>query len=418
MNSPISIALIGAGSRGLMSYAPYALENPNDVKIVAVAEPRDLHRKKAAHTYSINPENQFENYKDFFSKPKLADAVIIATPDKFHTEPTLLALENGYHVLLEKPMATSEDECRLIVNKSKEKSRLLAVCHVLRYSNFFKKLKEVLKSGAIGQIRTVRHIEQVGYWHHAHSYVRGNWRNSEESSPMILAKCCHDMDILVFLLEKRCIKISSFGSLGHFTKENKPAGASSRCIDCHLADSGCPYSAKKFYFDKFYKKEFNWPLDVITSDMSEAGITKALREGSYGRCVYECDNNVVDSQIASLEFEDGIHVSFTMTAFTNETKRRIEIYGSHGQVIGTEDQILIDNFTDKTQQIINIESSENSVKGGHLGGDFAIMRDFINAVRSNNPKYISSSAETSLESHLMAFAAERSRLNGSIETIG
>jgi predicted dehydrogenase len=417
MSKLVTIALVGAGSRGLYSYAPYALKYPEVVKIVAVAEPREWYRKQAAELHQIPETAQFSSWQELLAAPQLADAIIIATPDREHTDPTLAALARGYHVLLEKPMATSEDECRKIVAAVREHQRILAVCHVMRYSPFFRKLKEVISGGVLGQIRTVRHIEQVGYWHHAHSYVRGNWRSAETSSPMILAKCCHDMDILLYLLEKRCVKASSFGSLKHFTKENRPAQATSRCLDCPLADNECPYSAKKFYFERFDRGDRGWPINVITSDISKDGIEAALRDGPYGRCVYDCDNDVVDSQIASLEFEDGIQVSFTMTAFTSETKRRIEIFGSHGEIRGSEDQIEIINFKDNSREVIVIDSSENSVEGGHLGGDFGIMRDFISALQNQDPSKITSSAETSLASHLMAFAAERSRLNNSVEII-
>lgn len=417
MNKPITIALIGAGSRGLFSYAPYTTQYPNEAKIVAVAEPREWYRKQAAHAHLIPEDMQFECWSELFNRPALADAVIIATPDHEHTNPAIRALQMGYHVLLEKPMATTESDCRLIVEAVRKYRRLLAVCHVLRYSPFFRKLKEVVDSGVLGQIRTVRHIEQVGFWHHAHSYVRGNWRNSESSSPMILAKCCHDMDILLYLINKKCKRVVSFGSLGHFRAEKRPIEATERCLDCPLADNLCPYSAKRFYFDRFNQGDREWPINVITEDVSIAGIERALREGPYGRCVYACDNDVVDSQVALLEFEEGIDVSFTMTAFNAETKRKTEILGSHAEVYGSEDRIIIRNFVTGSEEQIKIESSANDVRGGHMGGDFGIMRDFVRAVQSDDQTFISTSANMSLGSHLMAFAAERSRLQSSIEAI-
>ena len=417
MGKQVQLALVGAGSRGLFSYAPYALKYPEEVSIVAVADPRPWYRQEAARLHNIPDTAQFEDWQELFAQPKRADAVIIATPDKEHTHPAIKALECGYHVLLEKPMATTEDECRQIVSAVNKHKRLLAVCHVMRYAPFFRELKKVIDSGVLGQIRTVRHIEQVGYWHHAHSYVRGNWRDSGTSSPMILAKCCHDMDILLYLLGKKCKRIVSFGSLEHFTPAHRPPEAAERCLDCSLADNACPYSAKRFYNEWYNRGNREWPINVITQDVSPAGIEKALREGPYGRCVYSCDNNVVDSQIACLEFEDNLQVSFTMTAFNAETKRKTEILGSHGEVHGSEDSITVTDFRSKETKSITIDSSVNSVEGGHMGGDFGIMRDFVTAVRKDDFSQISSSAETSLASHLMAFAAERSRLNNTIETI-
>jgi predicted dehydrogenase len=401
----------------LFSYAPYALAHPGEVRIVAVAEPREWHRAEAGRLHNIPAASQFHSWEQLLAVPQVADAVIIATPDTQHTEPTICALKAGYHVLLEKPMATTEDECRRIIAAVQETKKFLAVCHVLRYTPYFRALKAALDSGVIGQIRTVRHIEQVGFWHHAHSYVRGNWRNSESSSPMILAKCCHDMDILLYLLGKRCIRISSFGSLGHFTPQMRPAEAADRCMDCSLADGECPYSAKSFYFGRYNAGERTWPINVLTSDITPAGIEKALREGPYGKCVYACDNNVVDSQVASLEFEDQIQVSFTMTAFTAECKRLTSILGSHGEIHGSENQIEVVEFKNNKRSIVPITTTPNSVAGGHMGGDFEIMKDFVAAIRTGDSSKITSTAETSLASHLMAFAAERSRLNNSVETI-
>jgi predicted dehydrogenase len=417
MQSPIKIALIGAGSRGLFSYAPYALAHPDEATIVAVAEPREWHRAEAGRLHSIPSAAQFASWEELLAQPKLADAVIIATPDKEHTEPAIRALKAGYHVLLEKPMATTEEECRRIIAAVKEHKKFLAVCHVLRYTPYFRALKKTLESGVIGQVRTVRHIEQVGFWHHAHSYVRGNWRNSASSSPMILAKCCHDMDILLYLLGRQCVRVSSFGSLGHFTAERRPEKAADRCMDCSLADGECPYSAKSFYLGRYAAGEREWPINVITSDISVVGIEKALREGPYGRCVYASDNDVVDSQVAVLEFEEQIQVSFTMTAFTMDCKRLTSILGSHGEIHGSENQIEIVEFKSGKRTTLPIDTAENSVAGGHMGGDFGIMKDFVAAIRTGDFARITSTAETSLASHLMAFAAERSRLRKSVEDI-
>ena len=417
MNPPISIALVGAGQRGLHRYGAYIAEHTNDAQIIAVAEPKEWNRLEAANRFNISPDAVFTDWRDLLRSPKKADAVIITTQDRLHLEPALAFLEAGYSVLLEKPMATNEADCRAIAAAAEKSSSIFMVCHVLRYTPYFRKMREIVQSNALGQIASVRHIEQVGTLHQAHAYVRGNWRNSEESSPMILAKSCHDLDILLFILGKRCKRLSSFGQLSHFKPANKPAKASDRCIDCELASSDCHYSATKYYLEKLKQKNFGWPLEVITSDFTEEGIMKALREGPYGRCVYNGDNNVVDHQVVSMEFEDGISATFTMTAFALKTQRRTEIFGSAGELRGDGESIEVTNFLSGEKTKIAFTDPETGAVHGHLGGDEGIMADFIDALRSKDRNLSISSPAISLESHLMAFAAERSRLNHTVEEI-
>lgn len=406
MSKPVRIALVGAGSRGLLSYAPFALKNPDKASIVAVAEPREWFRKQATERHNIAAENVFTDWRDLLAAPKLADAVIIATQDSEHTAPVLAASKKKYDILLEKPMATNEAECRQIVAAVKENNVLLAVCHVLRYTPYFRKIRDIVQSGVLGQIATVRHFEQVGFWHQAHSYVRGNWRNEALSSPMILAKSCHDMDILLFLLGRSCTKLSSFGRLSHFTASQQPEGAADRCVECAIS---CPYSAKEFYFSRLAQGRTGWPLDVITQDFTESGVLKVLAEGPYGRCVYKSDNDVVDHQVVAMEFEDGVSATFTMTAFTAEESRRTEIFGSHGELRGDGKLIEVRLFSGEVQQY-DYSDLDQGADSGHMGGDSGIMEDFVTAVRLRSGT--DSSADVSLTSHLMAFAAERSRKQG------
>jgi predicted dehydrogenase len=354
-------------------------------------------------------------------QPKLADAVIVSTQDRDHTEPAIAFMNKGYDVLLEKPMSINEQECRDIVAAAKKNDVLLAVCHVLRYSPYFRKLKEIIESGVLGTLMNVRHVERIAFWHFAHSYVRGNWRNEAISSPMILAKCCHDMDILRFLIGKRCLELSSFGSLGHFTARNAPPeaprGSDARCLDCPLAESGCPYSASKFYMGMLRRGDHDWPLNIITEDFTEAGVQKALREGPYGRCVYRCDNDVADHQVVNLLFEDGITAEFTASAFTDKEERHTEVMGTHGELFGDSREIRVTDFRTRETVTHTVSGMNITSLGGHLGGDFGIMQDFVRAVKTRDPELISSGPDISLESHLMAFAAERARLSHSMEKI-
>jgi predicted dehydrogenase len=373
--------------------------------VVAVAEPREWFRNEAARRHTIPVENVFHDWRDLLAEPRLADAVVIATQDADHCAPVLAACAKGYDILLEKPMAPTEAACREIVAAVKKRGVLLAVCHVLRYTPYFRKLRSIVQSGVLGQIATIRHFEQVGFWHQAHSFVRGNWRNESLSSPMILAKSCHDMDILLYILGKPCTHLSSFGSLTHFHAANAPDGAAKRCIDCSVE---CPYSAKDFYLGKLAEGKLDWPLNIITQDLSESGVRHALREGPYGRCVYHCDNDVVDHQVVSMQFADGVSASFTMTAFTAEENRRTDIFASHGEVRGDGQQIVLKLFSG-AEEIFDYSDASHGADSGHMGGDFGIMDDFIAAIRSRSE--MESSADISLMSHLMAFAAERSRKN-------
>jgi predicted dehydrogenase len=410
-DKPVTIAILGAGSRGLLSYAPFALQYPDKAKIVAVAEPREWFREQAREQHLIPAENVFSDWRELLKQPRLADAVIVATQDVDHAAPAITAAKQGYAILLEKPMATKEADCRAIVAAVKESAVPLAVCHVLRYTPYFKKIKEIIDSNVLGQITTVRHFEKVQFWHHAHSYVRGNWRNEATSSPMILAKSCHDLDILLFLLGEKCKALSSFGHLSHFKAANAPEGAAENCLDCEVAS--CPYSAKDFYLGRLQRGLTGWPLNVITQDFTEEGVTKVLREGPYGRCVYRADNDVVDHQVVNFEFESGVSASFTMAACTADGGRETEVFGSHGQLKGNGAEIFVTDFRSGKTETVHFKDSEDGVASGHYGGDFAIMHDFIAAVRGGVET--GSGAEVSLESHLLAFAAEKSRKLGTVE---
>ena len=401
----ITAAVLGAGSRGT-NYSNYSLIAPQELKIVAVAEPRKDRRDAFAERFSVPAENCFESWEALLSQPKLADVVFVCTLDEQHTAPALTALEKGYHVLLEKPMSNREEECVAIEAAARKAGKVLSVCHVLRYTAFYRTLKDLIDGGAVGEVTNISQIENVAYWHQAHSFVRGNWRSAEETSPMILAKCCHDMDILLWLSGKDCKKVHSFGSLRHFTPENAPEGAPMRCLDgCPHADS-CIYYAPKIY----PAGKTDWPVDVITTDLTPEGITKALREGPYGRCVYHCDNDVVDRQVVSLEMEDGVLCTQTMTAFSQKCHRQLKIQGTLGLIEADMDtnEVWHQTFGGALRKV-EVDTSDTS---GHGGGDYGLLRDFLQTLRSGGESL--TSARKSLQSHLICFAAERSRLEGRV----
>ena len=399
---PITAIILGAGSRGA-TYGGFAQEHPDQLQVVAIAEPRKDRLDALADSLGVPQENRFADWKELLSKSKMADCCFVCTLDDDHTAPAIQAMELGYHILLEKPMSNKEAECRTIADTAARTGRHLAVCHVLRYTPFYMTLKALIDSGEVGEVTTIDQIENVGYWHQAHSFVRGNWRNSLETSPMLLQKSCHDMDIILWLMGSRCTQVQSFGSLGHFTPENAPEGAAKRCLDGCPHMETCPYSAPKLYMDM---ERTGWPVDVITTDMSLEGRRKALEEGPYGRCVYHCDNDVVDRQVVNLEFLNGSVATFTMTGLSADFFRELKIFGTEGQIranMGTK-EIVLHRFGEEPRTVpvdMGLEAS------GHGGGDYGIMADFLRILREGGESR--SSAEASLQSHLICFAAERSR---------
>jgi predicted dehydrogenase len=407
----ISISIIGAGSRGLDAYANYVFERPELLEVVAVAEPREAYRNEAIRKFNIPQKNSFESWEEFVKHPKISDAVIIATQDRMHTAPALACIGLGYDILLEKPMAPTPDECRQIVKEALSKKCILAVGHVLRYTTYFRKLRELVQSGIIGEISGMRHTEGIADWHYAHSYVRGNWGNEKNSSPILLAKCCHDIDILNYLIDKKCLRVGSFGGRKYFCRANQPEGAADRCLDCKYQDS-CLYSAPKFYFKKMDEGNFKWPVNVVVSEFTKDAMTEALRSGPYGRCVYACDNNVVEEQTLILEYEGGIFANMSMSAFS--VGRRTEIFGTAGEIRSTFDMIEIRRFDEPEPQIIDMSKINENITGGHGGGDSGLAADFVEAVISRDPGKLMSGPEVTLESHMVVFAAEQSRLTRKI----
>ncbi|OCT10922.1 oxidoreductase [Paenibacillus pectinilyticus] len=402
----VTIALIGAGLRGV-NYTGYALEHPDELQVVAVAEPNRQRSHKFKRMHGISDEMCFDSWEDLLAKPKLADAVLICTQDNMHYEPTIKALEAGYHVLLEKPMSPDKMECIRMGERSQQYGRVFSICHVLRYTNFFQTIKSLLNEGVIGRLMSIQHNENVAHWHQAHSFVRGNWRKAAESSPMILAKSCHDLDIILWLAGAECTHVSSFGSLSHFKKENAPEGAPLRCLDgCPVSDQ-CPYYAPKVYLTD----NIEWPTSAISDNLSLEARTKALQEGPYGKCVYHCDNDVVDHQIVNLEFANEVTAAFTMSAFTLDCSRTLKLMGTKGEIRAAMEKNeieLIDFETGLTKQI-SLETPGGHI--GHGGGDFGLIRDFIKQVQLDGKGNGLTSADHSVQSHLMAFAAEQSRLD-------
>ncbi len=404
----MELALIGAGQRGMI-YAEYAYFKKN-VQIAAVVEPHQERRKIAAEKFCMDEDRQFASVEEFFARGKLCDAVILATMDKDHFAHAMAALECGYDILLEKPISPDPKECMLIGQKARELGRKVIVCHVLRYTNFFSKLKEILDSGSLGRVVAIAHNENVGNFHIAHSFVRGNWRKSEQTSPIIMQKSCHDMDILIWLVGSEPKKVASFGRLTHFREENAPAGSAERCLDCRVEN--CQYHAVRAYLPV----RGSWPAALLGPDQSEEGILRALETSQYGRCVYRCDNDVCDNQVTIIEFRNGVNVSFTLSGFTNRMCRTIKIMCEYGEINAEDDgdTIEITRFSSNADEQINktlIRTAQ--VEGFHGGGDSLLMEDFIWSIESGGAES-KTTIERSIESHILAYAAEQSRVTGSV----
>ena len=406
-----TVAILGGGSRGLDTYANF-MTKTGHFKVVAVCDVRPVRLEFSQKTYGIKKENCFLDEEDFL-KEKRADVLVIATQDQDHVRQCIKALEVGYDVLLEKPITPKKEECLALLEAQKKYQHKVVVCHVLRYAPVYLYAAKLIKDGVIGTLVDIHAIEQVSFWHIAHSFVRGNWRDSNETSPMILAKCCHDMDLLQFYANSRCKTISSIGSLSFFKKENQPKDASDRCETCKYIDT-CPYSAKYVYVQRWInagKPETMWPQNVVCTEypLTEERIVKAYESNGYGRCVFACDNNVVDHQETNVLFENGVTANLCMMGFTGSNGRIYKFHGTYGEIDLDEErrELVIKRFAQKDEILKFSELPD--VTGGHGGGDMGLVNAFYQSLLSD--ENVCTTLESSIESHLMAFAAEQSRLN-------
>ncbi|MEV0587840.1 Gfo/Idh/MocA family oxidoreductase [Nonomuraea sp. NPDC050310] len=400
----VTLAVAGAGNRG-QTYASWIARHPERATLTAVADPDPARRAKLAGP----GVREFGDWRELLEE-RVADAVVLSTQDRLHVEPAIALARAGYALLMEKPLAPTEEECRRIVEAVSETGVLFAVCHVLRYTPYTALVKQVVDSGVLGAIMSVEHLEPVGWWHHAHSYVRGPWRREDLASPMLLAKSSHDLDWLAYVTGLRIERVSSFGSLGHFRPERRPAEAADRCLDCPIEPS-CPYSAPRLYLGRGY----DWPTSLLGS--TEAQVMESLRTGPYGRCVYDCDNDVVDHQVLAMELTGGATATFTMTAFTEQTHRQTRIFGTHGRLAGDGESVEVLDFRDSRTTRHTTGNSGSNAGDGHGGGDDGVMDAFVSALATGDRTHVRSDHTESLHSHLAVFAAERARHSGTVVTV-
>ena len=408
MDKALTAITLGAGNRGNV-YGNYALKYPDKLDIVGVAEPIPVRNERYATKHKIEDKNRFKTWEDVFKVPKFADAVIITTPDNLHYGPCMAALKMGYHVLLEKPISPSEKECRDILNLAKSSGKVVGVCHVLRYAPYFVKLKELMNNGSIGEVVSIQHMEPIMNVHMSHSYVRGNWHNSKETTPIILAKSCHDLDILRWMVGKKCERIQAFGDLKWFKQQNAPQGSTDRCTNGCAVEATCPYSALRIYYrNRTWLHHFDLPEN---KDQQGEAIMNYLKNTNYGKCVYRMDNDQPDHYITNIQFADNVTASFSMEAFTPYEGRRTRVMGSMGHIVGDMTSFTITDFrTGKSEEWKETTDT-------HGGGDWRLVENWIEAVSKNDASLLTSTIDQSIESHIMGFMAEKSRMGNKVMEI-
>ena len=407
-NKIFTVSIIGCGSRGADVYGSIASRMPEKYKIVSACEKDPSRLEYTKNKFGIADEDAFTDENEFFKK-KRADLIFITTQDRDHVRMCLKALELGYDILLEKPITEHKEECMQLLEAHKKYGGKVLVCHVLRYCPPFLKAKEILDSGILGRLVCINTTEQVAYWHQAHSFVRGNWRSREECVPMILAKCCHDLDLLQYYAGSKCKCISSIGSLSYFTKENAPEGCAERCTDCKYNET-CPYSAVKIYYDNWVNDKMKWPATIVMRglEMNAENLYERLKTSPYGRCVFHCDNDVVDNQITQMTFENGVNATLTMTAFTARGGRYTRFHCTVGELILDEENGVIEVKKFGEDKVTLNINDLTLVKSGHGGGDYGLMVGLYDALTGHEEGR--TTLESSIESHLMGIAAEESRL--------
>lgn len=409
-NRIYTVAILGAGVRGANVYGEIIKNSPNMFKIEAICDTDKQRLEKAGKKFKISSECLY-NDELFFFENKRADVLIIATQDAEHFRQCKKAFELGYDVLLEKPISDRKEECEELIKTQSKYGNKVLVCHVLRYSAGYQRVAEIINQGKIGRLVAIDWIEYVGYLRQAHSYVRGNWRNDESATPMILAKSCHDLDLIQRFAGAKCETVSSVGDLSFFKSECAPPGAAKRCTECRYVDT-CPYSARRIYIDRWY--EAGCPDDIVPYNViapapaTEDKLKTAIKDGPYGRCVFHCDNNVVDHQMVQMVFENGVKASFTMMAFSSDDGRKASFFGTLGEIKLDEEKLILRRFGER-EEIIPL-STMVSPCCTHGGGDNSLIKALYDMLEGKNAGQ--TSLEASIESHLIGIAAEKSRNSG------
>ncbi|HSH46654.1 MAG TPA: Gfo/Idh/MocA family oxidoreductase [Longimicrobiales bacterium] len=407
----IRAVIIGAGARGNRVFAELMRTNRIGWRVSAVVEPHPERREQFRQLHGLPADRAFESLDALLAGEKVGDVAFVCTPDITHYSICSAVSRAGYDVLLEKPIATSLPDSLALLDVEATHGNRIFVAHVLRYAPLFRTVKQIVASREYGLVRNIRLTESVGHWHFAHSYVRGNWRRQDESAPIVLTKCSHDLDIIAWLMEEdRPAFVSSFGSLEYFTRSNAPPEAAERCVDCVLQDT-CRYSATRFYVHE----EPGWPYDVITPvPDSTAARRRAIESGPYGRCVWKCDNDVMDNQAVTVQFESGVHASFGLYGLTADNTRNLTILLDGAELVGDlhRGRLSILELTGRKDDVNARPIPLPVVEDHHGGGDLALLRSLHEHLTTGANREVMTSLRSSIASHVLAFLAEESRMKG------
>lgn len=403
-----NLVFLGAGNRGL-AYARYA--HALGARIAAVAEPRPERREVFREAFGART---FSDWRELLHAPLLGEGAVVALPDRLHAEAAVALMEKGYHLLLEKPIAPTWPEVEQVAQTKEQTGRMVAVAHVLRYTPYAQALKGFLGGGAIGEVVSLQHLEPVGHWHYAHSYVRGNWRKEEESSPFLLAKSVHDLDWVLFLMPGEVARVASFGGLYHFRPENRPPLAASRCLECPKeVERTCPFSAKRIYLEAYERGERGWPLEVVAYPVTWENLLQALAEGPYGECVYLGKNDVADHQVVMLEYRDGRTASLHVEGLSRMRFRETRIFGTRGEVFGDGRYLRLYRFGEGERVYDLGMEAEGSILSGHGGGDLGLIGTFLQALKRDDEGLLEPFSQA-VQAHRLTFLAEEARKAGTV----
>ena len=409
---PVNAILVGAGLRGRDTYSRYAAKQPSRLRIVGVAEPNAQRRAEVAALHALAPAVVHASWETLLAAAPPADAVIVATSDALHVAPALAALERGFHVLLEKPIALEAADCVRVVRAAEAAQRVLQICHPMRFIPFYLKVAELVAAGAVGRLVHLDLREHIAAWHMVHSYVRGKFRNTREAAPILLAKSCHDLDLLHWLVGERPARVSSSGGLSHYCASGASAAVPERCTDGCPIQAECPHDAVRFYAGPDEELARHWPWSDVSLDPAREARMQALRTGRYGRCIHRCDNDVLDHQSVAVEFASGVTASFGLHGFANEERRTVRITGTRGELRGVLHEGVIEvsrvgSFALERHQTIGSPLD-------HFGGDAGLLDHFTEVLASGDLARLRSTGQSALEGHLLGFAAERARETASV----
>lgn len=414
----LNYVIIGYGSRGEIYDTEFM--KSGSARLVAVCETREGRIDVCKRLHKGEEIAYYTDEEEFFAEKKDAALCVVATLDAAHVHHALKALSLGYDLLLEKPIACTQEDCERIYEAAKANGRRVFVCHVLRYAPFFYAIKQALDTGVYGKVVNINLTENVAWVNYSHSYVRGNWHDTKETSPTIIAKCCHDLDILNWLIGEEADSVSSIGCASYFAPKNAPQGAGKDCYHCSAA-ADCIYNCEKFYWERYAAKgNYSWPVNVVYfgEERSHERVTEALKNSRYSQCVFTAEHDTVDHQLVNLSYKSGVTAHLTMTAFSDEDGREIHVHCEKGDIYGNmrENVLHMNVFSTHSteRKLVDLSKDSGLALGmlGHGGGDQKMIRGIVDYYEKGDENAVRTTLAQSMSSHMIGFAAERSRLNG------